>query len=77
MIYVSKISGQKPKTSSGLTCDALQKHDILNISEQPIRDGEMAVDGDAHSESGDTIKTFASDWTNCTNKSFSRWVFVC
>jgi hypothetical protein len=55
---------------SGLTYDALRRHDVLqtnNIQKTPV---ESSMD--SMSESGLTSISFASDWSSCSNKSFDK-----
>ena len=53
---------------SGLTVDALAKHDNKD------GDTEMASDGasDTQSFAGKTFNTWATNWTECTNTTFSK-----
>ncbi|KAF4533272.1 hypothetical protein B566_EDAN010507 [Ephemera danica] len=53
--------------SSLLTCDALQIHDSLLTHEQMVVEENEGLLDECNS-----VKTFASDWTNCTNQSFSK-----
>ncbi|KAL3864637.1 hypothetical protein ACJMK2_006302, partial [Sinanodonta woodiana] len=55
--------------SSGLTVDALKKHDDF----QADKDGDVSVcDSDKQSTKTGTVNTWATNWTECTNTTFSR-----
>ncbi|KAK3582767.1 hypothetical protein CHS0354_015294 [Potamilus streckersoni] len=55
--------------SSGLTVDALKKHDDF----QADKDGDVILsDSDKQSTKTGTFNTWASNWTECTNTTFNR-----
>lgn len=56
---------------SNLTVDALAKHDATNVE----KDGDVILsdpDFDVQTAGGSTFKTWATNWTECTNATFSR-----
>ncbi|XP_061180059.1 RRP12-like protein isoform X1 [Saccostrea echinata] len=61
---------QTSKGESSLTVDALAKHD----EEQADKDGDVSLraESDIVSAAGKTFNTWATNWTECTNTTFSR-----
>lgn len=57
---------------SGLTYDALRRHDVLQTNNLKKIPAESSMD--SMSESGLTSISFASDWSSCSNKSFDKYV---
>ncbi|XP_062596238.1 RRP12-like protein, partial [Saccostrea cucullata] len=58
------------KGESSLTVDALARHD----EEQLDKDGDVSLraESDVVSAAGKTFNTWATNWTECTNTTFSR-----
>lgn len=65
---------------SNLTSDALNKHNAVQswvVNPKPTESENMEDDdGDSYCSSFKTMDTFASDWTNCSNMSYSRFLKV-
>ncbi|KAJ8317039.1 hypothetical protein KUTeg_004943 [Tegillarca granosa] len=62
---------QQNQGQSNLTVDALAKHDATNVE----KDGDVILsdpDFDVQTAGGSTFKTWATNWTECTNATFSR-----
>lgn len=64
--------------NSNLTLEALSKHNAVQswISTPKVDDTNMEDDSESYASSYKTTDTFASDWTNCTNMSYSRFLKV-
>ncbi|CAH0554769.1 unnamed protein product [Brassicogethes aeneus] len=67
--------------TSSLTSDALRKHDAIQsfLPNAPKNDIEMDEEVESSVASGSSYKTmqsFASDWSACSNMSFSRFMKV-
>ncbi|CAH1156050.1 unnamed protein product [Phaedon cochleariae] len=63
---------------SGLTSDALKKHDAIQTY-LPKNDGSTNMEEDtesSHSQSYKTMQSFASEWSDCSNVSFNRFMNV-
>lgn len=63
---------------SGLTTDALRKHDAISYFVPPSTSQTSQADDDEESEQQtySTIKTFASNWSECSNASFGKLLRV-
>lgn len=66
--------------SSGLTSDALRKHDAVQ-SFIPPKPESVRMEEDIESSIGtqstyQTMQSFASEWTDCSNMSFNRFLNV-
>lgn len=64
---------------SNLTSDALRKHDCLSTyvpPKLPSEPTQMDEDRESVGTSFRTMQTFASDWSECSNASFSRLLNV-
>lgn len=59
--------------STGLTSEALRKHDAFTGSNEVAMEEDKATES-FFASTAKTFDTFASDWSNCSNKSFSRLV---
>lgn len=59
--------------STGLTSEALRKHDAFTGSSATAMEEDKATES-FFASTAKTFDTFASDWSNCSNKSFSRLV---
>jgi hypothetical protein len=73
MIIIIFLSGN-PDEKSGLTYDALRRHDVLQTSN--LKKSPVESSMDSMSESGLTSISFASDWSSCSNKSFDKYAFT-
>lgn len=76
MQYVNNILGNG---SSNLTLDALSKHNAIQswVSVPKLDEtSQMDDDGESYCSTYKTSDTFASDWTNCTNMSYGRFLNV-
>lgn len=63
---------------SSLTSDALRKHDAVQ-SFLPKNEAQMEEDVESSVASGSsyrTMQTFASEWSECSNMSFNRFLKV-
>ncbi|XP_057657541.1 RRP12-like protein [Diorhabda carinulata] len=65
---------------SNLTSDALRKHDAIQSfvpkAEEPAKMEEDAESSIGTQSSYMTMKSFASEWSNCSNMSFNRFLTV-
>lgn len=62
---------------SNLTTDAIRKHDAVSSFIPPACSSQSEMENDASEESSfKTFNTFASDWSDCSNKSFSKLMHV-
>lgn len=65
--------------TTNLTYEAVQKHEaIQNFDTKTPKDESVKMDDDTIStaSSYQTLQTFASDWTDCSNMSYSRFLKV-
>lgn len=67
MIFLTVNGDEK----SGLTYDALRRHDVLQTNN--LKSTPVGSSMDSMSESGLTSISFASDWSSCSNKSFDKY----
>ncbi|XP_046410406.1 RRP12-like protein [Neodiprion fabricii] len=58
----------------GLTSDALHKHDAIQGTHQNVQNIEIDDDDETQATTIKTFNTFASDWSSCSNISFSRFL---
>lgn len=72
-----------PIGPSSLTLDALKKHDAVQSMGPPIQKTPEPVEMEQDSEystetesSYNSMNTFASDWSACSNMSFNRFLKV-
>uniref|UniRef100_A0A1Y1JYP8 Uncharacterized protein n=1 Tax=Photinus pyralis TaxID=7054 RepID=A0A1Y1JYP8_PHOPY len=66
----------KENLGGNLTTDALHKHDALQASSNEQFDSESEAASSVGSSSYQTMDSFASEWSSCSNMSFKRFFSI-